>query len=676
MTNNPLSLASEFPQAEYEDWLTLIEKQATGTTSYEKLVSETYDAITIRPLYDNLTQHCATPGNFPYTRSTDQKINTWAIAQQYAHPDIVHSNALILDDLSKGVTHIRLLMSANNCNAKATESDNRASSKGLECYGLDDLDSLLQGVKLEWVPTEIHAGGSFLEYATAFMALCNRRSVDCEKIDTAFNADPVSVFADSGNLPANSRAMLRRLAILAESCSKQYPKVRAAGVSGAVFHNAGASQAQEIGIMLAAGVAYIRAMTAHGIDINTACTQIRFRMTVDAEYFQSIAKFRSIRELWAQICQHCGANEHACKIDLHGETSFRMQSKRDPWVNILRTTVASCAAAIGGAKSITCLPLDQAMGHPSKLARRISRNTQLLLQDESAIHQIIDPIGGSYFIEDYTEKLSEKAWEFFQKIESKGGIFNSLQDGSLQSDITEIRERRIHAIETRRQPLTGVTEFADLFETELITDPADIQKIRKNTLARTDQSTPAPTLESDNPDITTMVEALEEGVSTPGLSEQIKGHKHHCTQLKADRLASQFEALRESSDVYFSKHGVRPAVFVITIGSSDQYSSRLGYIKNFFAAGGIDINPYKTTADMEVTARSWQNSALPIVVLCSNDENYERLGIDIVKSLRNANAQHLYLAGSILPNLIDVHLSAGCKALDILKKSQKILGVV
>ncbi len=675
MSKDTLTLASEFPASSHENWMALVEKVLKGADFEKTLVTPTYDRLKIQPLYTELDNHPTAPGVFPYTRSVNGTANAWAVMQSYAHPDLSHSNRLILDDLAKGVTRIQLVMSDAVRGGETALDNTGFMGKGLECYSVADLDCLLEGVKLELVPVELQAGAAFLEYACAYLALCLNQGLEHGKIRASLGADPCGALAEFGKLPGSAEHMLERMSELTVDCAKHYPNVQAVSVNTSVYHNAGASHAQEIAIALATGVEYLRALTAAGLDISAACRQIIFTVTTDTEFFQNVAKLRSLRQLWAQVCHLCGADEAAAKIKLQAVSSFRMLSQRDPWVNMLRSTIASCAGALGGAESIIASAYDQALGHPSTLGRRISRNTQLLLQDESSVHRIVDPAGGSYFIEQNTVELSTVAWNFFQSIEGRGGMMAALLDGSLQSDIDSVHDERLKNIARRQEPLTGLSEFANLAEADVTADQADTQSSREKAIERLNRRVYQADEELSVKNPQSLCNAMQQGASVFDLGHKIAGDECNARALKTRRLGAQFEALRDASDSFVQNHGKRPAVYVLTLGTAAQFNARAGFVKNFFAAGGIDVVLSRTTTDPDSAAREWAKTQLPIAVLCSNDSLYEQHGAEYIRALKESGLAKLYIAGKALSEHVDAQLHVQSNTLEILQSVHRILGV-
>ncbi|MDO6459865.1 methylmalonyl-CoA mutase family protein [Granulosicoccaceae sp. 1_MG-2023] len=674
MNNDTLKLAAEFPAADHEAWMALVEKVLKGADFSRTLVTQTYDGLAIQPLYTDNGSNRAAPGEFPYTRSTRAAGNAtdgWGIAQRYAHPDVKHSNQLILEDLARGVTHLRLTMPRAMRLGSSDPLNAASDGHGVEVYDTAGLDRLLDGVQLPLVSVDLDAGAAFLEYASALTGLWTKRGDDLTQMRGCFNADPAAVLSVAGKLPASLADMTARMVALAKYTSGTLPGMRAVGVSTLPAHNAGASHSQEIAIALATGVSYLRAMTEAGLSVDQACAQIRFTVSTDTDYFQSMAKLRGLRQLWADVCRHCGASDEAAKISLQVVASERMQSQRDPWVNMLRNTIAVSAAAIGGADSVLAGCFDGALGQPSKLGRRISRNTQLLLQEESALHRVVDPAGGSYFIESLTDELSDAAWSLFQSIEGKGGIFEALTSGWLQSEIAAVREKRFADIGKRKKPLTGVSEFAFLDESPVETDPADAQAARQSAT----QALSSDAISADASDIAGLIKLSSDGAATTALAAALAGEGPHAEPLLSERLASRYESLRDASDAWLDQHGKRPAVFLVTIGKPAQFNARAGFVRNFFAAGGIATLGGEVSSDPAGAAQAAAASGSPVAVLCSTDALYEEQGADYIKALREAGIDQVYIAGKALQDQVNTALYIGCNTLDILKSTHALLKV-
>lgn len=359
--------------------------------------------------------------------------------------------------------------------------------------------------------------------------------------------------------------------------------------------------------MLATALAYLRALEAGGHALDAARSALSFLLVADSDEFLTIAKMRALRRLWSQIEVACGLAPEPLR--LHAETAWRMTTRRDPWVNILRGTMAAFSAGIGGADTITVLPFTAPLGLPDAFARRIARNTQLILLAEANLWRVADPVAGAGGFEALTDALSAAAWAEFQAIEREGGIAGSLGAGALQHRIAAMRVQRDRAIATRQVPLTGTSEFPDLRERPVtVLMPAVA-------VGAADESGPA----------------TEDGLSI----EPLPSH----------RLAEPFEHLRDLSDRRLAETGARPRVFLANLGPISAFSARATFARNAFEAGGIEAVGNDGFSANDALAAAFQASGAQIACLCSSDEIYALHAATAAAALKQAGAGAIYLAG-------------------------------
>ncbi|MDE0237775.1 MAG: methylmalonyl-CoA mutase family protein [bacterium] len=414
MSDAVMSLAGDFDLAGRDQWMELVEQVLRGAPFDKKLVGTTYDGIRIQPLYTGADHagDSGVPGVAPFTRGGRVVGGAWQVRQAHSRAT---GNRAILDDLGGGADAIELHI------------DGETSREELH----DLLDGVPSTVSIMLAPGSEAAIWHLVD-------LWDSRGVARDEALGGFGMDPLD--------PAVAEAA-------ANTLNRNYRNVLVAVVNGARLADQGASEAQELAGSLADGVAYLRACEQAGLDLAPAADRLEFRYAAGVDQFLTIAKFRAARRLWARVTQACGINPAAQRQ--HAVTSGAMMTRRDPWVNMIRTTVACFAAAAGGADAITVSPYDSAIGVPDPLGLRIARNTQLLLRDESHIHEVIDPSGGSYYIESLTDALTSTAWGLFQELEA---------GASLSERIDAAHEARSRDVATRRLPLTGVSEFPDLDE--------------------------------------------------------------------------------------------------------------------------------------------------------------------------------------------------------------------
>lgn len=385
LPDNGLPLAAEFPHATHEQWQTLVEgvlrksgKDVSGTAAEAALSTTLEDGLIARPLYiaPDAGGEPGYPGFAPFTRGSapaGRSLSGWDVRQRHSRPDAARTNEAVLADLENGVASVWL-------------------TAGAAGVPVAQLDRALEGVHLDLAPVVLDAGAEFDAAARELLRLHETRGVAPDAALGNLGADPLGLVARTGrhdDLTAHTAAATE----LAKLCHQRYPGVRALVVDAMPYHEAGASAAQELGCSLATAVAALRDLTAAGLDADAACGQLEFRYAATADQFLTIAKLRAARRLWARVAEACGSPAAGAQRQ-HAVTSPVMMARRDPWVNMLRTTIACLAAGTGGADSVTVLPFDHALGLPDDFARRIARNTSTVLVEESHLARVIDPAGG------------------------------------------------------------------------------------------------------------------------------------------------------------------------------------------------------------------------------------------------------------------------------------------
>lgn len=433
-----LPLAADFPPATREQWRKLVDAALEGAGFDQTLTSTTYDGLRIEPL-------SARKANArPVARRTPGA--AWAVIQRIDHPDPALANGQALQDLVNGANGLSLVF---------------AGSPGAHGFGLpasrDAVERVLEGVHLDaGIAIDCDLGPQTEDAAVHLAAITKSRGVSPAAADLRFGFDPLGAMALGGGGATWSERAPRFAALISGLAADGF-KGPFAAADGRIVHAAGGSEAQELAFVLANAVAYLRALEAGGIALEAARRMIAFRLAADAEQFLTIAKFRALRKLWARVEQACGLAPAPAFVG--AETAWRMMTRRDPHVNIVRAAVAVLSAGLGGADAVTVLPFTQALGLPDGFARRIARNTQLILLEESHLARLADPAAGAGSIEDLTEKLSRAAWALFQESEAAGGADAALERGLIQDKVTATRTARAAAIASGREVLIGATVF-------------------------------------------------------------------------------------------------------------------------------------------------------------------------------------------------------------------------
>ncbi|WP_262271892.1 methylmalonyl-CoA mutase subunit beta [Microvirga yunnanensis] len=646
-----LTFAADFPQATREQWLRLVEGVLKGADFDKKLVSRTHDGIAIQPLYPKAE------GSAPVAR---EQAGRWLVSQRVDHPDPATARELALLDLEGGADALTLV-------ASGTRS---ARGFGLRVGSLDDLDRALSGVMLDLVHLRVDAGGHGRPMAALVLALAERRGHRLSDLSLDLGLDPVGAMAAQGRMSASWDVMARRMGDTLARLTAQGFAGRAFLADGRVYHEAGAGEAQELAAVLATGIATLRALEAQGHPLDAARRALSFLLVADADEFLTVAKLRALRRLWARIEQACGLEPRP--IRLHAETAWRMTTRRDPWVNVLRATIAAFSAGIGGADTVTVLPFTAALGLPDAFARRIARNTQLILLDESNLARVADPAAGAGGFEALTDALCEKAWGLFQEIEREGGILESLKAGGLQARIAAVRARREKAVATRREPITGTSEFPNIHEADVaVLLPASAADASPPPAAS--PSAPA----STETDFASLVRMAGQGATLPGLVGTAAGPAPVAiAHLPSVRTAEPFERLRDRADAHRARTGERPKVFLANLGPIAAFTARATFAKNFFEAGGIEAVTNDGFSDNERLRQAFGNSGARLSCLCSTDEIYEQHAAAAAETLRAAGSTLVALAGrpgehdeAWTRAGIGTFVFAGCDALAILSQA-------
>jgi methylmalonyl-CoA mutase len=429
----------EFASIDRQAWVKLAQKALKGAEFDESLISKTDDDIHVEPLYERRRTAQLTPRRNP--------LKPWHIVQRIDDPDPVRANRQLLEELENGATGIALVF----------EGAPNAFGYGLPSTR-EAVDKVLYGVHLDMVHLRMDVHPKSRACADWFVDYMRPRDVNASTLSFSLGIDPAATLAGTGRLRMSLAALKASLPqSLSGFFSSDLPGI-VLEADGRVYHNAGATEAQELGAMLSITTGHFRLFEEARQPIVYAAPHIGFALSVDQDQLLSMAKIRALRRLWARLQEACGSMRPS-QATIHAETSYRMMTKLDPETNILRTTIAGFAAATGGADSLTVLPHTIAHGLPDASARRLARNTQLILADESNLAFVADPARGSGAIESLTEKLCEAAWREFQTLERDGGILQSLVDGKFQARIVEARRKRSKAFLAGKRTIIGTTLF-------------------------------------------------------------------------------------------------------------------------------------------------------------------------------------------------------------------------
>src|ERR1700726_285836 len=578
-----LPLAADFAPATYDDWRKLVDGVLKGAP-FEKLTAKTSDGLKIEPIYPRAQGAAPIAGRAPAA--------PWQIMQRSDHPDAGAANAQALHDLENGANGLTLVF---------------AGANGAYGFGLNPtaeaIEKVLEGVFIDAsIAIELQIGPQSRMAAIHLAEYVQRKGISPAACDIRFGLDPIGACAAWGSSPYSWPEIVPAVTGAIKGLAAMGFKGPFATADGRVIHDAGGSEAQELAFVLASAVAYLRAIEGAGIALEQARNMVYARLSADADQFLTMAKFRALRLLWARAEQACGLEPQP--VFITAESAWRMLTQRDPYVNMLRATMATFAAGLAGATVVTVLPDTLAIGLPDAFARRVARNTQLILLEESNLAKVSDPAAGSGGIEALTQQLCEAAWAQFQEIEKAGGAFAALEQNLIQSKVAATRAAREQNIAKRKEVLTGATEFPNLHEAQ--------------------------------------VAVLD---AKPVVLAPYGEAKFKFEALPPMRLAAPFERFRDRSDQILKDTGTRPKIFLANLGSPADFTARATFAKSFFETGGIEAVDSEGFADPAALAAAFQASGAQLSCLCSSDKVYAGQAVAAAQALQAAGARHIYLAG-------------------------------
>lgn len=581
--DNPTALLAEFPPVTTEQWEAAIQKDLKGAGYDKRLVWHSRTGLAIRPYYrrENLADldyllGCV-PGEFPYTRGT-RRVNDWKIREEIDESGMAEANAAARAALAAGAEAVCF---------------RRAYPKTLA-----DLRTLLDG--LADTPVNFMADGPSGPLVSLLIE-SGWPLRGCMKLHPFGEADLAAVFLKRSPGPAFRPVAIRR----------------------ASFLEAGATSIQEVAFLLAAGIEYIRWMTARGVTVDQAAQGVSFAMFVGTSYFFQIAKFRAFRMLWARVVDAFGGSKDAARAFILARTASWNQSVYDPYNNVLRGATEAMSAAIGGVDSLAVSPFDEVYRNPDEASRRLARNTQIILKKEAWLDRVVDPGAGSYYVETLTDSLARAAWKLMQDVESMGGYLKARDSGMIPNEVRQARGKAEEALAQRRRVIVGTNHYPNLGERMLDSmQPKDIE-------------------------------------------------------IFYGRGAEVFEDIRLRTERYVAAGNRAPLFLLAEMGDLKMRQARSGFMLNFLGCGGFEIRVeyFETPAAVAVAAGKDGAAA---VVLCSSDDEYIALAAPLVAALNGTpviiagapkNADELKAAG------IADFISIKSNAVDTLAVWQNKLGV-
>lgn len=636
---------SEFPASSYEEWRAAAEELLDGEPFEKKLIAKTYEGIALQPIYwpqdiAGMPQADSYPGFAPFVRGSHAagyKKGAWNVAQEMTVTTPVETNSALRHELECGLTTINLRINSTF---------------------LQDWRVIFDKIDLERTPIMIQAGHAAVSAIALFAELFRFRQLSAANMRGCIGLDPLGLLAMSGTLPYALSEAYTRMAAATKWANASAPHLRTILVDAAPYQNSGGSATQEIAFAAATGVEYLREMTQAGLSVDSAASHLQFGFAIGGHYFMEIAKLRAARLVWAKIMAAFGAAENAQKMAIHLTTTRWNKSACDPYVNLLRATVEAFAGIVGGCESLNVGAFDEVARTPDEFSRRIARNTQIILKDEAHINEVIDPAGGSWYVEKLTDDVARSAWKLFQEIERLGGMRKALQTGFIQQQIRQTADARAANLASRRDVLVGVNMYANPAEERLQSHAAEkaVSPVAPS---------PQPLPERAGKELMAWArEAVAAGASSAQieaalLSQTPSEGLPQIEPLRPQRGAAMFEELRAKMDELTAKRGARPTAFLANMGAIAQHKARAEFSIGFLEVAGFQVISNPGFANAAEAADAAIASGAPVVVICSTDDTYPDLVPPLTQRVKAAKPDTLVVLAGYPKEYVDAFKHAG-----------------
>ncbi|MCP5537559.1 MAG: methylmalonyl-CoA mutase small subunit [Akkermansiaceae bacterium] len=639
-------LLAEFPPHTYDQWHEAAEALLKGAPFEKLLVSKTYEDITIQPIYRrediaDLEHRKDMPGAGTLVRGSRPggflKAG-WEVSQELCKCKPEKVNALIHQGLNGGQTELNIVLSdvtANGYDKDQTEKKVR----GLDLENLEDMEVALDGVALDSISTFWRSGAGSVSVAALFFAAAKKQGIALKDLRGCFDIDPLAELGLHGHLRQNLKTRLDHMAALTKFAIKHAPQMQTICVQGNLYHDSGASATQELAYIIATAVCYIEKMKKRGIEPADLLPHMRVSLSVGSDYFMEIAKIRATRWLWSKMAEAYGVED--ASVYIHARTSLWNKTCYDAHTNMLRVTSEAFAAVVAGVDGMHIGPYNEVAGKTDEFSRRIARNIHIILREECGLDQVIDPAGGSNYIEWLTDQIAGKSWEIFQGIDQAGGIISMLEDGSIQKQIEVTYQQKRQNVRRRKDSIVGANMYPDLKGGRLTTSDkskghcgADKpnKRIDVPALAAITPSTEAEMVEQ-------AIAAAEQGATVGQIGEATgvhEGRTFNIHLVPQRRAAEEYEALRDASAAYEEKTGSPPVILQLNMGPSRRYRLRADWTASFFEAGGFKVDGATDFEDTESAVAALQASPATIAVITSDDASYDECVAPLAKAVKAA----------------------------------------
>ncbi len=656
-------LLTEFIPPTYEEWKQAVEAMLKGKPFEKAMFTNTYEDIVLKPIYrqedvENLAHLNVLPGEVGSARSSQVSgylKEAWAVAQEQTDYLPEEVNATLMNELNRGLTKVNLRVDSPSAHGKNPQKlTGYDRYQGTSITTLEDLKTVLKDVSIEHIAIDINAGIMAPAYLSMLKAIAEERNIDTKLLSGCIGLDPLGLLVTDGKLETDLEQSLNYMSCMTDWAIKHAPKIRTILIDTTSYGDNGATITQELAIAFNTATYYVNALQERGLKLEDIFQHIQFNLTIGSNFFMEIAKFRAFRILWNNFITSYDEKSQV-KSFVHAKTSVWNKTKYDPFVNILRTSTETFSAVLGGIDSLQITHLDELIGRPSQFTRRIARNQQIIINEETNMARLIDPAGGSWYIESMTAEVAEKAWEQFQTYEAEGGILVSLQNDLIQDDITDVAELKMKNVGSRKDVIIGTNMFANLEEKKIDFAENELDKKIDARIAHifhlVDQKGKAKDGQcscscdkkcdcSTSHDKHILDDISEFFINNGTIGEAYanmwkKGETLEVTPLVKQRASSKIEELRAKIETA----EVRPTVFLANYGPLAQFKPRADFSKGFFEVGAFEVLENLGYSNVDEMVKAALESNSKIICICSTDDAYTEFVVDFVTKLKENNSE-------------------------------------
>ncbi len=667
------TLLSDFEKPSYEEWREAATAALKGASFEKRLLTDTPEGITLQPIFnkadtEGIAHMGSVPGAAPFVRGSRAEPGPgepWEVCQSVSRATPREVNDVLLGEIERGCTGVNLVLDAAARRGVDPDGadEGEVGKGGVSMATAADLGACLEGVDVAGLPLTVNCGDAVLPFVALLGAHMKKTGKNPADLSGTIGSDPLGVLAERGSLSVPLEHAFVEMCTLTKWAVDNAPGLRTVVVRTHPYHNAGAGAVDELGFAIATGAQYMRVLVASGIPVNDAARQMSMEFSVGSRFFMEIAKLRAARLLWSRVVEAFGGDEENGRTHIHVRTSSRNQTKYDPWVNMLRTTTETFCAAVAGAESIDASPFDEAVREADEFSARIARNTQVILREEANLGRVVDPAGGSWYVEWLTDQLARKSWDLFREIEKKGGMSAALQGGFPQSICEKGALERTGKLAVRSEILVGTNMYPNLGEQKLDPRGPDHRALHASrsaevAAARTGLSV---ALEAGSQKaMDAAITAAKDGATLGEIAQAWRsGAGAVVKPLRMFRSAQMFEKLRERSENHERETGARPKVFLANMGPIPQHKSRADFTRGFFEVAGFDVIGNDGFDDPGAAADATVDSGAPIAVICSTDPTYPELVPPFVRKLREKAPGVIIVLAGYPQKQIDSHRETG-----------------